>query len=237
MAAAAAAKEETFRNYDDDQQAESYARHRPARLHTAPRCTRPLLRFHQSTGGREALLSRPSAAGPGQRNPCPRPATSHAGVGPRRLARPWRATSRGRPEPCAAGATTQDRRAAPSFADRIYRGQRGARTGSTCPAFLARAALQALRPGGTVALWIPGERVVHPSTPGAPALGARSCSGSSSATLLPHCLPGNLLFRNRYRSLAAAVDLGPADRGLRRGRVRAPRGWRVWGSWRAASVR
>lgn len=69
----------------------------------------------------------------------------------------------------------------------------------------------ALRPNGTVALWIPGEGRVHPSTPGAEALDAL-IQRFTERDVLPYYAPGNFLFRNRYRDLplpwtmAARVD-------------------------------
>ncbi|OAA77883.1 methyltransferase domain-containing protein [Akanthomyces lecanii RCEF 1005] len=83
------------------------------------------------------------------------------------------------------------------------------------PAFW-RAARRVLRPRGTVAVWIPGEGLVHPSTPGAAALDA-VLQRFITRDLLPHYLPGNFLFRDRYRSLPVPWTADPPVRGFDRG--------------------
>lgn len=67
------------------------------------------------------------------------------------------------------------------------------------PAFW-QAAERVLRPRGTVAIWIPGEGVVHPSTPGAAALDAL-LARLVERELLPHATASHHLYRDRYRSL------------------------------------
>lgn len=78
-----------------------------------------------------------------------------------------------------------------------------------------RAAHRVLRPRGTVAVWIPGEGLVHPSTPGAAALDA-VLQRFVARDLLPHYLPGNFLFRDRYRGLPVPWTADPPVRGFDR---------------------
>ncbi|ATY64913.1 methyltransferase domain-containing [Cordyceps militaris] len=65
-----------------------------------------------------------------------------------------------------------------------------------------QAAGRALRPRGTVALWIPGNGVVHPATPGAAALDALLQRFLTRGALVPYYAAGpHRLVRDRYRAL------------------------------------
>ncbi|TQV99369.1 hypothetical protein V2A60_004848 [Cordyceps javanica] len=206
---AAAMPEETFRSYSK-QQARTYARFRQD---YSPALYDSILSFHTSSGGQDTLLL-DVGCGPGN---VTRALASHFERAVGLDASPamvLQAEEQSRD----AGACTKTG-AAPRFHQSSAEalgaaldGDDAVRDGSVdlitvanaahwfdMPAFW-RAAGRALRPRGTVAVWISGEGVVHPSTPGAAALDAL-LQRFIARDLLPHYLPGNLLFRDRYRGL------------------------------------
>ncbi len=73
-------------------------------------------------------------------------------------------------------------------------------------ALLARAA-RVLRPGGSVALWAGGPKHVHPAVPNAEAIEAEM-DVIEHTVLRPYMEPGNLLARDLYVDLEAAVAQG-----------------------------
>lgn len=76
-----------------------------------------------------------------------------------------------------------------------------------------KAAHRALRPHGTVALWIPGEGIVHPSTPGASEIN-ELLTRFVEDDLFPYFAPGNFTFRNRYRNLMLPWQVQPPVEGF-----------------------
>ncbi len=229
---AAAAEEETFRNYDAAQ-AQSYARHRQdysRALYDA------VLSFHASSGGRDALLL-DVGCGPGNVTRALGAHFQHAiglDASPS-MARHAAELSRGATtktgEPLGFyQASAESLGAELDSPHAIGEGTVDLITVANAahwfdmPAFW-RAARRALRPRGTVAVWIPGEGVVHPSTPGSGALNA-VLQRFITRDLLPHFAPGNLLFRDRYRALPLPWTADPPVRGFDRAAFRR-REWDV----------
>ncbi|KAJ6786684.1 hypothetical protein PWT90_09730 [Aphanocladium album] len=215
-------EESTFKNYDKTQ-AQSYARHRQdysQALYDA------VLLFHARSGGGNNLLL-DVGCGPGnvtralctQFNHAVGLDASHSmALHAEELSRETKARTRRGEPPRFHHATAEalgtdlhgERVVADGSVDLIT-----VANAAHCfdmPAFW-RAAHRVLRPRGTVAIWIPGEGLIHPATPGAQALDAL-VSRFIDEVLVPHYAPGNFPFRDRYRNLPLPWTSSPPVHGF-----------------------